>query len=247
MRLEALDVAAPGVDVVVIAEHADPAILVEHALHLAIHRLALVLVELAASLNEKLVEALALPLGLVPRAVALIGRGQHEVCRRPRVPSGNHERLFHPDRAPVRTCRGNHHLDVESGSLGGFLVEQRDRIRPVSGLLGGMQFDRRSLHAGLLQVELSLVRIVRALRNVVAIEGIGGRDLMVVADHPEPLEDILDDPLARNQVLQRKPKVLVVGRRAVAHHDQVDMLTGLRVDQFNPRRLPDQVEQVAVH
>ena len=68
----------------------------------------------------------------------------------------------------------------------------------------------------------------KTLRQVRAVLGVGGRNLVVIADHASAFENGPDDLLALLQILQRKHEVLVLPRRAVARDYAVD--EGARFD-----------------
>ena len=92
-----------------------------------------------------------------------------------------------------------------------------------------------------------LVGIESPLRDIVAVERICGRDLVIIADHAVSLEGILNHLLPWNTVFQRQPEIIIAGRLAVTHDREVGVLPRCRGHNFYPRGAVDELDQFAVN
>ena len=119
----------------------------------------------ARAATRSLVELLVLPGGLVPGGTGLEEQAEEDVGRRARVDIAEADRDLHPVIRPVAIRRYLLELDLQAGRLGRLLQHQPHLDRAVAA---GEHDDRerRAQHAGLVEVELRLLRVVLPLRNI---------------------------------------------------------------------------------
>ena len=91
------------------------------------------------------------------------------------------------------------------------------------------------------------VRIKSALRDIVAIEGIRWRHLVVVTDHAISLKGIRDHLFAWDAVFQGLPEIVVTGWIAVGHHGEVGVPSRCRSNNLHPRSALHKVNQVSIY
>src|SRR5690606_17237468 len=215
----ALDLLPTGVDAVVEHRPDEAAVIAHLERRLAIELGAPLLVELGAGLKDDLVEAFVEEAGVVPVRAGDVGGGVHRILRRSSAPVGGAEGLLVPNLGPVTVARLALDLQFDAG-FGGLLLEQLRRVdRAGEGDVRGAQQDRAAV-AGLLVVELGLLRIVDALLNIGWEQGVGLVDREVVSDRCIAHQDLVDHLLAVDRELQGHAQGVVVERRRVAMHDE---------------------------
>jgi len=113
---------AVGEDVLRTDRNDRAAVVTHDLLNLPVHCAAPVGVELSTGLDQQGVEALVLPVRIVPGGIGRVTDGGHQVHAGPTAPETGEERLLQPNIRPVAVIRLAHHLDLDAG-LGSRLVE----------------------------------------------------------------------------------------------------------------------------
>ena len=224
------------------------AVLVAEALHLDIDLAPLRGVELRAGLDQQLVELLVLPLRLVPVGTGRVDLREHPVLRRTSAPVAGDPGLHQPDVGPVAVVGLAHGIDRDAGGLGRLDEKLGHVDRALEGGIGDMEVERETIHAGLLQMELRLLGIIGALRDLLrrgAID-VGRTDRVVVADFAVALDDLLEGFLAVDRVLQRQADVVVIVRRLVGQHRQGAVLVAVGREDLDIVQPLEQVDGLEI-
>src|SRR4029077_6848212 len=215
------------VHVVIENEDDDAAVVMDQLLHLGIHGRTLLVVGFTAGRHKKLIEARIIPMRLVPGRPLGIDRGHHPVDGRTAVPVTGAPGLLQPDIVKVAIVGLTHHVDLDARRLRMLLVQHGRVDAAVKGGVGGAQIDLQCGEAGLLQVELRLLRVVDILRLWIDRIFDGRSDRIVVSRECVPEKHLLRNVFTVDGPFERSSYVNIVeGRGGHIHREDVVSVAG---------------------
>ena len=229
----------------IVREHRDDraAVLRDEGLHLGIHLGPPCLIQFRPRLKQQFVEALVVPVALVPLDPFGIDEAEHVVLGRAAVPVAHAEGLFQPDIGPVAVLGLALDVDLDARSLGR-LLEQQGCVHSASeGGFGGGQIHLQPVHARLLEIVPGLVRVVGVLRNIGRVVTVRGRDRAVICHLPIAAQHLVDDLLPVDGVLEREAHIHIAERRHVAEHRHGVMRGSHGLDDANAGTALQQVDR----
>jgi len=130
-----------GVDEVCVHGNDGAAIIAAQLLHLSVLYRTLFLVELGLGHAQQLIEALVLPMALIPGRIVFIGEAVHDVRGRTCPPLHHAEGLFQPDVGVITVIRLTFYIDGDASRLCMLLVQYTQINRTGKNAVGGMQVD----------------------------------------------------------------------------------------------------------